>query len=504
MRIGEKLISNTAYLFLSWFLTAVISFIFWFSLGKTLLKQELGIVSTLISFVILFSWISSLGIMMAIQKMIPEFKGRNTKKVYALIRISIKPIIITLAVIILILFVFSNQFSTVLKVPHEGILISIFSLSAIVPYIFFGSVLYGFQNMKKCFLTDLLQVFLRLFISIVLIFLGFRFYGPLIGFGLGYFIVLFLRIDLKYFKNKSSFFSYKKLFYYASPAFILTVTSFLMTNSQYIILTIIKNPGITGIFTIAFLLTSFLGIIINVLSYSLFPIISSLSVDHRTKSKQGYLIGLVLRYSMTIIIPSSIILLIFSKWVVLSFSSIEYISASTYFPILIPAAILFGIGGTFNSNLYAIGKPNVSRNILVATTSLFLITSILAVQYFSALGLSFAYLTSMLFYFTLNLIYIRKFLTIKFFTADILKILVSSVFIGLLLLFLYPMLYNVVMVAIVSISSIIIYLLLLLPLKFYSPIDIRILEFFAKRIPILNKLLSNVIDFLKRFQNKQL
>jgi len=504
MRIGEKLISNTTYLFLNWALTAVFSFIFWLTLGKTLPKQELGIVSTLINFVILLSWISSLGITMAIQKMIPEFGGRSTNKVHALIRISIRPIIIALTVVILILFVFSNQFSALLKVPIEGILISIFSLSVIVPYVFFGSVLYSFQNMKKYFLTDFFQISLRLSISILLIFLGFRFYGPMIGFGLGYFIVLFLRINLKYFKNKNTSFSYKKLFYYASPAFILTVTSFLMTNSQYIILTIIKNPGITGIFTIAFLLTSFLGVIINVLSYSLFPIISGLSVDRRTKNKQGYLIGLVLRYSMTIIIPISIILLIFSKWFVLSFSSIEYISASTYFPILIPAAILFGIGGTFNTNLYAIGKPNVSRNILVVTTSLFLITSILAVQYFSALGLSAAYLVSMLLYFTLNLIYIKKFLAIRFFASDTFKIILSSVFIGVLLLFLYPMIYNFITFIMVSVSSIIIYLILLLPLKFYRAEDIKILEFFAKAIPTLSKFLSMVIDFLKRFQNKQL
>jgi len=502
MKIGEKIISNATYLFLGWFTTVVLSFVFWFSLGKTLVKEELGIVSTIINFIALLTLFSLLGITFALQKLIPEFKRKNSKKLYALIRISAKPIFITLAIVLLILFIFSNHLSSILKVSRESIFICTFSLSIIVPFSFFGSILYGFQNMKKFFITDLFQIIIRILISLLLIFLGFRFYGPLIAFGFGYLIPLFFRIDLKYFKNNNSYFSYKKLFYYASPAFILTITSSIITNSQYIILTILKNPGVTGIFTIAFLLTSFIGVMFNVLSSAMFPIISGLSVDRKMKSREGYLIALVLRYSLTVIIPISVILLIFSKWFVLSFSSIEYISASTYFPILIPGAMLFGIGGIFNSNIYAIGKPKISRNILVATTLLFLTISILAVQYFSVMGLLFAYLGSMLFYFTLNLIYIRKFLTINFFISDIFKMLLSSTIIGLVILFIYPMISNIIIVAIISISSIVLYLILLLPMKFYRGEDIRILEFFAKVIPTFNKLLSMIIDFLKKFRNK--
>lgn len=499
MRIGQKLISNTVYLFLDWFAISILSFIFWFSLGKTLAKQELGTVSTIINFTVLFSWISFLGITLALQKMIPEFKKKDSKRLYALIRISLKPILIALTVIILSIFIFSNQISSILKVPQEGMIISIFSMLAIVPFTFFGSILYGFQNMKRFFLTDFFQALFKLSISILLIYLGFRAYGPLIGFGMGYFIAMLMRLDLKYFKGKDSSFSYKELFVYASPALVSTMASLVMTNSQYIILSILKNPGVTGIFTIAFLLTSFIGVLVNVLASALFPIISGLSVDRRMKVREGYLIGVVMRYSLMVIVPISVVFLIFSNLFVLSFSSIEYISATTYFPILIPAAIMFGIGSIFNSNLYAIGKPKISRNIIVLTALLFLATSIPSVQYFSAVGLSVAYLISMAFYFVLNLTYIRKFLKIKFFVKGILKILISSGFIGFVLLLLYPLVSNIIMLAAVSIFSIIIYLLLLLPLKFYINEDIRILEFFSKRIPVLNKFLLAIIDLLKKF-----
>jgi len=498
MKIGQKLISNTIYLSLDWFVITIMSFIFWFSLGKTLVKEELGIVSTLINFVVLISGISILGITQALSKLIPEFKKKDSKKLYSLIRISIRPILIVLAVILLALFIFSNQLSVILKVPREGILISIFSLFAIVPFSFFGSVIYGFQNMKKYFLTDFFQSFFKLSVSILLIYLGFRVYGPLIGFGMGYFIAMFMRLDLKYFKGKDSSFSYKELFVYASPALVSTIASYTMTNSQYIILSILKNPGVTGIFTIAFLLTSFIGVIVNVLASALFPIISGLSVDRKMKVREGYLIGVVMRYSMMVIVPISVVLLIFSNLFVLSFSSIEYISATTYFPILIPAVIMFGIGGIFNSNLYAIGKPKISRNIIVITAILFLILSIVGVSYFSALGISFAYLASMAFYLVLNVFYIRKFLKIKIFTSDVIKILVSSALVGILLLLIYPVVNGIVSLAIVSISSMILYLILLVPLRFYRSEDISILEFLAKKIPTFNKPISMAINFLRK------
>lgn len=502
MRIGEKLISNTTYLLLDWIVIASISFLFWVSLGKTLAKEELGIVSTLINLVVLLSWVSYLGIILALQKLIPEFKEKNPKKVSALIRISAKPILIALAIVLLTMFIFSNQLAAILKVSRQGILISIFSLFSLVLFSFFGSIIYGFQNMKKYFLTDSLQSILKLIISLILIFLGLRFYGPLIGFGLGYFIAMFLRVNLKYFRNKNSDFSYKQLFSYASPALISTIAMYTLSNSQYIILTIIKDTGVTGIFTIAFLITSFIAVIVNALTSALFPIISGLSADHKKKSRGGYLIGLVLRNSLIITMPISVVILTFSNWFVLSFSSVEYIYASTYFPMLIPAAILFGLGGIFNSNLYAVGKPKISRNIIVLAALLFLSISIPSVQYFSALGLSVAYLISMAFYFVLNLAYVRKFLKITFFAKDILKILISSAFTGFILLLLYPLVNSTITFVAISIFSVLIYLLVLLPLKFYRNEDIKILEFFAKKIPVLNKFLLAVIGLLKRFQNK--
>jgi len=60
--IGGKLISNTVYLFLDWFVLAFFSFIFWLILGKSLSPLDVGITATAISLIISISNFSSLGI----------------------------------------------------------------------------------------------------------------------------------------------------------------------------------------------------------------------------------------------------------------------------------------------------------------------------------------------------------------------------------------------------------------------------------------------------------
>ena len=43
------------------------------------------------------------------------------------------------------------------------------------------------------------------------------------------------------------------------------------------------------------------------------------------------------------------------------------------------------------------------------------------------------------------------------------------------------------------------YMILLLPLKFYKVVDIKILEFFANRIPFMNRILMKLRTLLVKF-----
>jgi len=501
-RLGDKLISNTVYLVLDWFVVSLILFIFWIILGKTLSPLDLGLVSTSINLIIFISTFSALGTSTALRKLIPEFKEKKgLKSVYPLVKLCFKPILISLIIISLILLLFSNQI--ILFIFHDinsslkyAFLICIFSIMIISIYNVLGSALYGLQNMRRFFLTNFVQVLLRVLFAGLLIFLGFSFLGPLIGFLLAYFFVLFLRFNPDYLTSGKSV-SYRKLFLYATPALISSIAAALMVRGEYIILTALKTPEITGIFTIAFTIASVIGLLVHAPSYGLFPIISALSIDKKTRKKQGYLIGLVLRYGLFLISPLSLLLIVFSNHAVLLFSTEEFLASTQYFPILIPGAILYGIGCIFTFNLYNIGKPKIYRNIWVLSSLLFLILSLILTTYFSALGLSFSYFITMLFMSLAGFIYINKFVKLNLFTGDLSKIFFTSLAILSILFVIRPFIDNIFLLGIILPPISLVYLGILLFTNFYRVEDVRILRYFGEKVPVVGKYILTIANFVE-------
>jgi O-antigen/teichoic acid export membrane protein len=499
MRTSEKLISNTIYMFLTWFAATLFPFFFWFLVGKwpTLKPSDYGVVATSLNFVILISGFILLGINSAHVKLIPTvLKRRGMKGVNSLVRLSMKPLIIFLLFFSVFIFVFSDQLSIFLKIPHDVIFLNILCVIVYVIFTFFGSVSYSLQRMRFYFKTEFFQFFFRVIFGIVFLFIGLKSFGLLLGFFLSYFLFLFFRLDVNYFKENEKLVSYKKLFDYALPALIITITWAFIVNGQYILLTTLKNTEITGIFAVAFISTSTIGMIPSVLNSALLPIISELSADHKTKDKQSHLIFLVLRYALFLIFPISILLFIFSSFVVLLMSKPDFIASTLYFPILIPAAIFYGLGSILFSNIYVIGYPKKSRNISIVTSLLFLLISIPLINYFSATGLSFAYLISMTLFFVMSFTSLRKLIKIKFPFGDSIKVVLASLIVSLLLYLLRPFVNSFVWLIPLGIINAAVYLLVLLYLRFYRIEDVKILEFLSNHLSF-GKIFFPIINFLK-------
>ncbi len=500
MPIKAKLISNTIYLFFDWIAVTFLSFLFWFILAKNLSATEYGYVTTTVNFIIIVSTFTILGINIALTKLIPEFLGKKKKSTaHYYIKFSFRLLFLPILVTSFILFIFSNQLSQFLKLPYDLFLIIIPSVILLTISNFFASILSGFQLMKKYFVTDAIGFFAKVLVTSLLIFIGFRYYlSPIIGFIISYFIIFVLRLDLNYFKNNHVSSTHNKLFYYAFPAFITSITSVLLGYGQYIILTVIKTPEVTGIFAVAFTLSSMISVLPTVLTHALFPIISGLSVNQNTKKRQGYLVAIVSRYSVFLILPISALFLIFSKYAVLLFSSSDYVSATIYFPILIPAAILVGLSTLFHMTLYAVGKPQIQRNTIVITTIMFILISIPLTYYLSAIGLSIGYLTSMTLLFILNLFFIKKYLKPKFFVNDIFKVLFSSLLIASILYFIQPFVQSIFTLVLISIPIGLLYLIILLFIRFYRVEDVELLEFFGKKIPFMTEYCLSLSNFIRK------
>lgn len=502
MSISRKLISNTIYLFLDWFVYTMIGFFYWFIAGKNLLPEEYGIVSTSVNLAMVLSGVSLLGLNIAVWKLIPEYLSKKQEgKINSLIKFSFKIIILSNIFLLLIFFIFPGNLAALLKIPTSaifltGIIILILSLSTQ-----FGMIMYGFQNMKKFLVTDFFGQLTKILISASLIFLGFRFLGPLIGFLIGFLVIAILRFfSIPFKRRRAEKINQKEvMFEYAFPAFISGIAWILFLNGQYVVLTILQNPEITGIFAVAMILTSIITVIPTVLTNALFSIMSQLSINHNANKKQGYLIKLVFRYALFFSLPVAILLVQFSRPVILIFSRSEYLPASQLFPILALAAIIYGCGNIFLSNIYAIGKPKINRNIVILTTLTFLLLAIPLTLKFSALGFCIAYLIAATILASLSFFYIKKYLKIVLFWQPVVKILLSvlvfSIFLYISDIIPFHMIIKFAVVFIGAVS----YVLILIPLKFYIKEDVIILQFIAERISVLRKLLLNLSNFILKY-----
>lgn len=503
MSVERKLVSNITFLFIDWFFLTILSLIFWLVIGKTLSPSEYGIISTFIYFTILLSSVTPIGFSFAVSKLIPEYvekkKIGNVKK---LIYFSLKVVLISSISISLVLFAFSSNLIEILKMSQE--VIWLISLSVLIYSfnIISGSIIYGLQKMKSYMFANFFGGLMKAFGSAFLIFIGFRHFGPLIGFILAASIATLYKFKtfLPDIKSKSlGKIKFSKIMSeYALPAFIGLFAWTIFTNTHYVILTIVKNPEVTGLFAVAMILTSQISVIFNSITTGFFPIISAISSKRNTKIKQEYLTTMVLRYGIFITIPIALFLAFFSREIILIFSKPEYLVASNLFPILLVAAVIFGPANLFLSTLYAIGKTKLNRNIQVLVAITFLFLSIILTYYLSSLGLSIAYFISISLMLIFSYLFLRKFIKVSSQKIMLSKIFIASVISFLFLYLIRPFVHRIYLALFSGFASLLLYCTILLLLNFYQKEDVRILRFIAERLPVPFKnigiMLSNLVS----------
>jgi stage V sporulation protein B len=498
---SKKLISNSAYLLLDWILVSILGFLYWLIAGKTLEPEEYGIVSTSVNFATLLSSLSLLGLNAAIWKLLPEYQAKNEKgKIKSLIKFSFWLSFLTNIILSIILIATSSLLSSILKIPLNAtlmiplIMIS-FTLSSIA-----GAIIYAFQNMKFFLFSDVYGFFSKISIATILILIGLKYLGPLVSFVVCYFLIFALRIIKINFEGKEEEINKKKiLLEYSLPAFISSFAWNIFSNGQYALLSVIQGTKVTGIFTVALMITISIVAIPNTLSSALLPIISFLSAKNKTKDKQRRLIELVSRYSLFFSLPIALFLIIFSKQVILIFSSEKYLDASSLFPILAITSVIYGLGNVFLSNLYAIGKTKLNRNIVLLTVAIFLAIVYPLTKLYSAIGMAVSYFVSILILSIVSYLYIKKFLNVEIPKKDFAKILISSL-ISFTFLYLTTKITSGILIdLILLVFAGAIYLFTLALLKFYKREDVKILEFIEERMPILKKTIRNLKTFLEKY-----
>lgn len=480
-----KAVSNTVFLTLDWGFTTLLSFAYSFVIWKMLNPWDYGIITTAVNLMMMLGSISMFGMNTAIQKLVAEYVVKRQKeKIGSIIRMSLVIIFVFDLLICALLFFNRSFIASALKITDNVVLLICIGTVVFSLFYITSNILCGLQDMKGYFKTGLVGNISKFLISTTLIFLGFSYFGPLIGVIIGFAIVPFLRFKPFWFATSKNFDRKKVILEYSLPAFLAILASVVFNNAQYIILTTIKNPEVTGLFSLAMTISALIALIPSIINQAIFPIMSQFSVGKSLRLKGTKLIGTALRYSLLFTIPFSLMIVILMRSLILFLKiKIEYLSAVQYLPILSLSSLLIGCAGILTSNIYAIGKPKLNRNITILTAIVFLITSIPMTYLFSAYGLAFSFLIAGVLQFTVSYFYINRFIGFKLPLNAIGKILISSIIFTLLLYFGEKYFTSFILKAVVATISLVAYMVVLLFLKFFNGQDIFIVRHLTENFP---------------------
>ena len=410
MAIKDKLISNTTYLGLNWVFNTLFFMFFWILLGKTIEPKSLGIVALSLQITTLLATLGLVGMGITVQKLISEMNEKKQKyKIQNLISFSLKVVLVSSLLFSGLFILVYNWFPSIFNLTPDVLWLVVVSIISMSFATILASVHYGYQNMKKIFLTTFFGDLVLIAFTILFLYLGLDYTGAILAFAFSNIAMFLTRIKPYMLKSsKKGLITRKDIFKFSIPAFVVVFFMVVFNNSQYIILSALQTAETVGIYAVGMKIISVIAILPTIFSNALFPITSSLSAVKNGETKQSYLISLVFRYTAFIVFPLALFMTVFSKYIVLFFSTPEYLGATAFLPILVFGAVFLGLATQLLSSLYAIGKPKKYRDSYIISTIVYVLTAIILTYYFSVFGLAASYLISSFVMFAVTIFFIRK------------------------------------------------------------------------------------------------
>lgn len=497
---SKRLISNSFFLMADWISAMVLSMIFWLIVGKTMATSGYGIIATAINIALLIAAFGMVGVRDAATNLISRYLKKGAmEKVRGVIKFSSKFVLIGNVISGGVVAALSPQLAEILNLPIELMWLVSIMIFAWAFWLLTTGFLQGMQNMKLLFKTNLIGQIVKVVLPVAMFFIGIGFLSPMIAFIISLLLVIVLRIKYLPFGKSSPVNGKEIIFKLSLPVFISSVMWLVFTNMPNVILNSVTSSDVTGLFALVLTLATPIVFIPMTLGQALFPITSGLEETSNPQKRQSKLISLVLKFAAFMTFPLIVLLLVFSNEIILFFSQPIYLPASELIPIVAPASILLGVGQILVYNIFAIGRPKVTRNITILTTALFLALSIPASYMFSGLGMAYAYLISMIVLVLTSYFYLRGAINLKVDWASILKIFAAAM---LFAAFTHPlnMLFNSVVVKIaIIVIGLILYFAILLPLRYYTLDEVKVLQHLTSRSRSLKKRMLPFEKLLMRY-----
>ena len=414
MAYGKKVLSNVFYYSLDFITITLAGYIFWILMGKMLIPEQYGILTTVVALFYVIVNISSIGLFESLSKLVPELmKKGKTKKAHGMIRYSLKLSLPLSFVSSFIVYFFSETISYTFYGSADMVLplqiLSIIILTGTAWNAMKG-IFIGLQKFKELFVSELLGSIARVLVAVVLVFIGLQAIGAAASWSLSFgIIVLVLLLLLP--KLKRGTFDKLNFFKYSFSSLIYLLSFYLLFQGGIIILSVFGSMASVAMLGATVIISQILLFIPLILKQSLLPSVSE--SWPKSKKRAETILSIAIKYAVISVAPFAIFFTIFSDWVIKLLYTDSYLAASSLFPGFFLGTFLFGISHILLLGLYSSGRP-VKRTMLIFLSIIInIVLAIILVPVYNAQGAVIAFLTSQVFLLVASLFYTIKIIDLR-------------------------------------------------------------------------------------------
>ena len=290
------------------------------------------------------------------------------------------------------------------------------------------------------------------------------------------FVILLVSIkkDIAFFFKKTKKISLpiiKKALIFSLPLVPVSASAWIITFSDRYMINYLKNPALTGIYSLSY------SLVMLILSFSM--IVSSVLNPYVSKAwsdKGGHhiLFNAMLKYNLMVIFPASVGLFVLRKQIITLISGTEYLLGSTSVAILVFFPLFAFLTDLYSKNLALRDKTKLMALIYVGGGLLNIILNYFLIKAYGINGAAIA--TTLSYFFMASLFYIatRNQFSWDFNFLKIGKIAMASILMGVIIYFINPQVYLTKILAIIA--AVILYSLLLIAFKVFTKEEYSIIK----------------------------
>ncbi len=385
-------------------------------------------------------------------------------------------LIISLIFILFKVQIANSLFGGNLNILYIVSIISFFACMNLMLISFFRT----FQQIKRYSLFLALQTYIGVIVSSYLALSGYNIEIVVLGLLVGYlivFIIMLLIIGGYLGLNIPKFKNLKEELEFAIPTIPSNVSSWVVDSSDKYVIGIFLGSAAVGYYSPSYALGSILLMFLSPFALLLPAVLPKYFEEGNLKQVNVFL-KYSMKYFLIITIPAAVGLSVLSKQLLLIITTPE-IAMNGYLitPFVCLGAIFMGMYGITNNILILEKKTKILGKIWIIVGFLNIIFNIIAVPFIGIIGAAIVTLFCYLFSFLITAFYSKKYLKLPFEINSLIRIIISSIIMGIFVFLMNP--YGLLNVLVTIIVAIAIYFIILFLIRGINKEEIN---FFKKMI----------------------